>query len=306
MIVVRPIETTDAILTSSSAPEPDASLGEIEWTAGTYTLGTERIKSSTHRRYRVTADPSTTDDPAVGVLATPPTWVDIGPTNRWAMFDGVNGTQTLADDDLNIVITPAQLINAVAAFNVTGASSVTVTLTADSVDVYSRTILMRDNSAINGWYDYFFEPIIELTRFVLLDLPAYPNGVLSIDAEIAGSELGWGTLVYGRQTTLGTTVYGTGWQGLDFSVKERDEFGNFNIVRRRTADLMDYDCYLPKNLFGFVKNQLKSLSTVPTVWIGNPSDINDGTAVFGYYRDAQINITTPSVIDMTIQVEGLT
>lgn len=304
MIVVRPIQTTDAILTSSSAPEPDATFGEIAWTAGTHNLGDERVKVSTHRRYRVTADPSTTDDPEVGVLANPPTWVDVGPTNRWAMFDDVNGTQTLADDDLNIVITPAQLINAVAAFNVTGASSVTVTLTADSVDVYTKTILMRDNSAINGWYDYFFEPIIELTRFVLLDLPAYPNGVLSIDAE--GGAIGFGTLVYGRQTTLGTTVYGTGWQGLDFSVKERDEFGNFNIVRRRTADLMDYDCFLPKNLFGFVKNQLKSLSAVPTVWIGNPTDINDGTAVFGYYRDVQINISSPSVIDMTIQVEGLT
>lgn len=304
MIVVRPIQTNDAILTSSSAPEPDASLGEIAWTAGAHTLGTERVKVSTHRRYRVTADPSTTDDPEVGVLANPPTWVDIGPTNRWAMFDAVNGTQTLADDDLSIVITPSQLINSVAAFNVTGANSVTVTLTADSIDVYTKTILMRDNSAINGWYDYFFEPIIEATRFVLLDLPAYPNGILSIDAE--GGAIGFGTLIYGRQTTLGTTVYGTGWQGLDFSTKERDEFGNFNIVRRRTADLMDYNCFLPKNLFGFVKNQLKSLSTIPTVWIGNPSDINDGTAAFGYYRDTQINITTPSVIDMTIQVEGLT
>lgn len=304
MIVIRPIPTTDGLLTSSSIPEPDASAGEITWTAGTYALGTERILTSTHRRYRVTADPSTTDSPDVGAAKNPPTWVDIGPTNRWAMFDDVNGTQSIAGGDLSVTINPGQLINSVAAFNITGASDVTVRLDAGGEIVYERNIIMRDNSNINGWYDYFFEPIIELTRFILLDLPTYPNAVLSFSA--MGDNVGVGTLLYGRQTELGTTLYNTSWQALDFSVKERDEFGNFNIVRRRTADLMDYDCILPKSKFGYVKNQLKSLSTVATVYVGNADDINDGTAVFGYYRDVQINISSPSVIDMTLQVEGLT
>lgn len=302
MIVVRPISVTDARLTSTTIPEPDT--GEAEWSAGTYNTGDEVIKSSTHRKYRVVADPSTTTEP--GTDAGADDWADIGPTNAWAMFDDINGTQSTGSSPLEVVIDPGELFNSIAGFNINGASEINVTVDDPTAgEVYNETIQMRDNSAVNGWYDYFFEPIIEQTRFILTDIPAYPQAMFTVTAT-GGGDIDFGTLLFGRQTEIGVTLYGTSWQGLDFSRKERDEFGNFVITPRRTADLLDYDCYVDKPLFGYVKNQLKSLTTTPTLWIGDESDINDGTAVYGYYRDAQINISSPQVIDMTIQVEGLT
>jgi len=303
MKVVTPIKTTTANLTSSTILEPDS--GETEWTAGTYALGTIRIESSTHRKYQVVADPNTTDRPSVGVLATPATWVDIGPTNRFAMFDDINSTQSVDNQNLTVQITPDGLVSSVSGFNISGASSITVTMTDPTEGlVYTKSIDMVDNDAVADWYFYYFSEIIITSRFILLDLPAYPQAVLEV-AILGDAEIKIGTLVYGKQITLGVALYGTSYQALDFSIKERDAFGNFKIVKRNTSDLLDYDCYLPKDKFGYVKNQLKALTTVPTVWVGDENDINDGTAVFGYYKDSQINITGPQVIDMTIQVEGL-
>ena len=81
MRVLPPIVVTDATFTSSTIAEPDT--GEIVWAAGTYATGVQRISIVTHRVYEVVATTSTTADPVVGVLAVPPSWVDVGPTNKF-------------------------------------------------------------------------------------------------------------------------------------------------------------------------------------------------------------------------------
>lgn len=303
MIVIKPDSITDAVLTSS-IPEPDTARGEVAWAAGTYTLGDQVIKVSTHKAYEVVADPSTTDDPEVGVTKTPATWVVVGATNRYKMFDSTIGYQSMGGATLDVDFDFGLMVSSLAGFNITGTESINIKVT-DPTDgvVYDRDINMRDNSIVEGWHDYFFKPIEINTRFILNDFPTYPEATISMSA--TGTDIGVGELIVGNAIDLGVTEYGTGWQGLDFSVKERDEFGVFRVVRGRTADLLDYDVTLPKSKFSFVKNTLKSLASVPAVWIGDEGDEGDATAVFGYYRDAQINISSPSIIDMTIQVEGL-
>ena len=303
MIVVKTIPVTDGNLVSSSIPEPDTARGEVEWVAGTYSVGAQVIKSSTHRVYECVNDPSTTDDPEVGVLANPQTWIDIGATNRWKMFDNVVGYQS-EGENLVVKVTNQPVINSVSGFNISGTGTIDVKVhDTGGALVYDKTVQMIDESNVNNWWDYFFEPVIAQTRFILSDLPFYPNSTITVEGD--GPEVRFGELLFGRGVEIGETQYGTGWQGLDFSVKERDSFGNYNVIKGRTADLLDYDIKVDKTKFGFVKSTLKSLTGVPTVWIGNPDDINDGTAVFGYYRDAQINFSSPSLIDLTVQVEGL-
>lgn len=302
MIVVKPIPVTDESLLAAQINEPDSNTGEIEWVAGTYNKGDQRIKSSTHRIYEVVADPSTSDDPEVGVDLDPPSWIDVGATNRWRMFDNTVSSQTTGAN-INVFIENQPIITSVSGFNISGTDLVKVQLLTDTGFTYERDIIMQDDSVVGGWWDYFFEPIVAQTRFIITDLPMYPNTQLIV--RTYGDEVAFGELIIGRGQNIGTTQHGTGWQGLDFSVKERNQFGEFTVVQGLTADLLDYDIKVEKTRFGYVKGILKSLTGIPTVWIGNPSDTNDGTAVFGYYRDAQINFTSPSIIDMTVQVEGL-
>lgn len=303
MRIITPTEINSSVLTSS-IPEPDTARGEVEWVAGTYQQGDRVIKSSTHKVYEVVADPSTTDDPEIGVTKAVKTWVIVGATNRYKMFDATIGYQSEADTQIEVGFNFGKVTSSLAGFNITGASDINISVD-DPTDgnVYTNDISMADNSGIDGWYDYFFSPIVNITRFIVTDLPIYPSAKITVT--IDGGTIGLGELIAGNTIDLGVTEYGTGWQGLDFSRKERDEFGVFSVEEGRTADLLDYDITLPKSRFGYVKNTLKSLTSMPTVWIGDETDINDGTAVFGYYRDAQINISSPSIIDMTIQVEGL-
>jgi hypothetical protein len=304
MRVIKPINVTPAKLTATNIPEPDTARGETQWTAGTYTTGTRRILTSTHLVYQVAADPSTTDAPDVGAAKTVPTWVIVGPTNRYAMFDDVNDTQSIKSSPLNVEITPSQVINGLAMFNVSGASTVNVKQ-IDPVAgiVYNRDVAMTDNSSIVDYYAYCFEPIINRTEFVLLDLQPYGQSKVVVSA--TGGEIKIGTLTMGTQIDLGIALYGTSLQLLDFSRKERNEFGSFVVVPRRTAKLVDFDVSVPKGRVGYVFNQLQSLTTVPAVWVGTDEN-DDSTLVYGYYRDSQINISGPVYCSATIQVEGLT
>lgn len=300
MRVIPPVTVTDSILTSSTIAEPSA--GEVVWTAYTSTIGDQRIVLATHRVYESVA--ATTDDPVTGASKTVPTWVDVAPTNKYAMFDTVVGTQSTATAPLEIVLTPAQIINTIAGFNIDGASTVQVVV--DSIaegEVYNTTIEMLDNTAVVDFYEYFFSPIINVTEFLLTDLPAYSDQTITVTID-GDADIDAGVLVIGRQTIIGTALYGTNWQSLDYSRKERDEFGNFIIVSRSTADRFEYDVAIEKRLFGYTKKLLKDLSTTPCVWAGT-DDTGDGTVVYGYYVDTSINLSSPSILDATITVEGL-
>ena len=304
MRVIKPTTVTDATFTSSDIPEPDATQGEVVWTAGTYTLGEQRLVISTHTIYQVVVA-STTDEPTAGAAKDVPTWVAVKPSNKWAMFDNVNGTQSIYASDLTVELTQGVINNSIASFNIGGASSVVVTVT-DPIDgvVYTNTIDMVNNEAVVDYYEYFFSPIIPLGEFALTDLPAYTSATIKVEY-IGDSGIEVGTLITGNALDLGVANHGTSLQLLDFSIKETDEFGNFVITPRRNSKLVDFDCTVLTSRVSYVFNTLSSLTTVPAVWLGTAST-SDATLVYGYYRDSQINISGPIVSDCTIQVEGLT
>lgn len=303
MKVIKPINIDDSNLLSSTIPEPDSSAGEIEWTAGTYVKGVRRIVSSEHKVYEVVADPDTTDNPVTGAAASPQTWVEVGPTNKYAMFDNVNST-TSNGDDIVVELKTGFVAAGLAGFNIT-ANSINITcVSAVDGEVYNIDIEMIDNSEVVDWLTYFTEPFVITDQFILTDIPAYSD--LTTTVTFTGVSASVGTLINGKVVDLGVAQYGTSWQGLDFSKKERDQFGNVAIKPGLTADRLDYDVTAERDRFPSLKRELRSLVGIPTVWIGNPDKPNDGTATFGYYVDNQINISNPALLDLTITVESFT
>lgn len=301
MRVVKPVTIGDSELTSSTIPEPDT--GEIVWTAGTYNTGMRRINTTTHRVYEVVATPSTTDDPVVGVDKNPATWVDVGPTNKWAMFDTVNSTQSSEATQLVVVIDAGQITNSIAGFGIEDATAINVTMNDPTAgEVYNTDVDMTDNSEVTDWYYYYFSPIIRASRFALLDLPAYPNATITMTVD--GTNIEFGNLVLGNQLPLGVANYGSSVQLLDFSRKETDTFGNIVVTEGRTSKLVNFDVTIAKDKVNYVFDTISSITTIPAVWVGDDGS-NDPTLVFGYYRDYQNNISSPTITDATITVEGL-
>ena len=214
----------------------------------------------------------------------------------------VIGSQAVETSSISVDITAATVITSVSGFNI-DADSVSVVMTVGGDTVYSTTVDMQDNSQVGDWFDYFFEPLASKTRFVLNDLPPYASGVITVTMTGSG-DVKCGELVLGRQVELGVALYGSSWQLLNFSRKERDEFGNFSVTQRRTADLFNYDVVIEKAAFPYVKNQLSAVNYIPCVFHGS-NDVDDGTLVYGFYKDVQINFNTPTKLDTTIKIEGL-
>lgn len=304
MKIIKPVAVNDSVLTSSTIPEPDASVGEVEWSAGTYNLGQRRIKSSTHKLYEVVADPSTTDDPEVGITKTPQTWVEVSATNRYRMFDQSNTSKSTLSGNIIVELTPGEVSSGISAFGVSATEAIVTVTDPIEGQVYQQTIQLIDNSDIVDAYTYCFNPIIARTSFTLTDLPAYRSATTKL--ELVGTETEIGTMILGSILDIGVTVYGTGWQGLNFSKKERDQFGNVIKTSGRIADRFDYDVdIIPADRFNYVRNMLKSLNDIPCVFIGDPSNPSDAKTVYGYYYDVDINIPDPAVAKCSITVEEL-
>jgi hypothetical protein len=296
MRIVTPQPITPTVLTASNV-----TITETLWTAGTYATGVQRYEGTT--LYEVIASPSTTDQPSVGVALTVPTWKSISAINRYKMFDNVISTQSSRTGTIVVTVLPAQVTNAVAFFGLTG-NTINVTMT-DPIEgtVYNQTKSLQDNTLITDWYAYFFEGIYQKEDAVFADLPSYINGSITVTINAGPGTAKCGEMVMGRQQTLGVSNFGTSVSIQDYSIKTVDDFGNVVIQPRAFSKRADYDVTVETPLVSAVQKLLADIRTTPTVFIGE--DDKPETVVYGFYKQFNIVISTPSISDCSIEVEGL-
>ncbi len=303
MYVLKPITVTPSNMTNDIA-EPSA--GETVWAAGTYNTGDDRISTTTHKVYRSIVDGNTLN-PELDVYdenGAGAKWFIVGATNKWRMFDEIVGSQSAKASSMTVELTTGRVIGGVAVFNLTAsAANVTVTDPVDGV-VYDKDIEMIDNSAVVDMWTYLTEPIVQRKEFALWDLPGYLNADVTFTFT-GGSDLAVGEIVLGQVANIGIALHGSGYQLLNFNVTERDEFGNIKPTRgRRTAKLAKFNVKVPTSKTSYTFKQLDDLRQIPAVYSGSVTD--DKTLIYGYHSDVIINFSSPSVDDLSLEVEGLT
>jgi len=297
MKLIRPTTLTDAMLNSSTAPENDYTV----WAPGTaYAVGSRVILTSTHRKYEALTA-STGIDPSTD----PTKWLDLGPTNRWAMFDARVGTATMRAASLQAVLA-AGAIDAVALID-TDAESATVTLTADGVTNYTQTQTFNIGGvAIDNWFSWFFEPIGRRTTLLFLDVPVYANGIVTVTIarDNPADTISCGTLLVGRQLSLGDTEHGADIGIIDYSRKEADQFGVISVVERAYAKRMTARVVMATDSVDVIHRALASLRATPVLWIG--SENFESLTVYGFYKEFSIDLAYPTVSYCSLTIEGLT
>lgn len=296
MRVIAPTPITDAVLASCTVPENDYA----EWSSATsYTVGQKVIIAATHQTYEaLTAH--TNKPPAT----SPADWLPLGATNRWRMFDAKVGTVTSATSSISVTLA-AGVVTGIALFGV-NASLVTVTMT-DPVDgvVFSRTADLQDYTGITDWYAYFFEDVRRKPSLIVEGLPSYRNAQLTITVSGGPAEtVSIGSLVVGRLRKFADNVLAGASVGIqDFSRKERDPFGNFQIVERAFAGLARWRFIIPNNRLDATRETLAALRSKPAVYIG--SDRFSSTTIYGFFRDFEPVIEYPEYTEVSIEIEGL-
>lgn len=280
----------------TNVPENDAPV----WEAGTYTQGTKRIQG--RHVYEVLAE-TTTDSPTTGLATDPPTWLDLGVTNPWRAFDEKIGTLTSNAESIHYSLSANQPINALAFFSV-DAGSVRVTVTDPAMGIvfeYEASPVSTDG--IDDWWQYLFAPIELVEDFVVLDVPAGTYGTIDISLDKPGGEAKLGALVLGQTANLGVALYGSSVRLRDFSTKERDRWGNFEIVEGDYAKLAEFDVEVDTANISSVQRTVAKYRAKPVVWLGEAS--YESTIIYGFCTDFATNISGPEVSDATFSIEGL-
>lgn len=291
--MLRPVTITDSVLTSHSIAESEHSA----WSAATnYSAGNRVIYA--HSIY---------ENVTPGVDATTPNlattrWLRIGPTNRWAAFDKVVGTQSTAASTMSFTLTPGQVVDGLALLNLT-ATSVTVSMTVGASTVYSKTVNVIDGTVVADWYGYYSLPILPKSDVIFDDLPAYATGVITVTLTHSG-QVALGTCVVGLQFDLGRTQYGASVGIIDYTKKETDQYGVTSAVERGYAKKITVRLEIDAPYVDEIARTLAQYRATPVVWIG-AGNIYTSLIAYGFYRDWSVEIAYATLSYCSLQIEGL-
>lgn len=300
-------------LISSSLPEDEYPA----WDAATqYTTGTRVIHA--HVIYEAISDnQGKQPDLNSGVMDAP--WKKVGATNRWAMFDDVLSTQSVAPDGVDNLVVEVDFSYAdvVALINLVGETARIEVRDGQEAPYFTREIpLVRDTE---DFHEYFFSPITQLTDVTLTlsdlaatDIPVgMPGSVLKVTITKSGGGAACGHLVIGRAWDLGKTKIDATAGTKTYSVRETDEFGNLRIVPRRVVKRVKCVTYVPASKTDIVAKRLADIDVVPALFLADDRDTLAGgyesLIIYGTKTDHEFSIQPegPHMDMLDISIEGV-
>jgi len=302
MRLIRPTTITPAMITACNVAEDDYP----DWVGGTtYTAVTSWVLHN-HKIYQCLITHTTAAEPDLNcapVVTVSPKWLDAGYDNRWKMFDEKVGSQTAQATSITLSIAPG-LIDSIAFLDLE-AASIDIVMT-DPVEgvVYTESIDLVMKTYIIDAYSYFFEPIILDDTVVLLGIPPYPNASIDISITNTGGTAKVGTLVLGTKHDIGDTQLRPSIGIIDYSVKTKDEWGNYSVTVREYSKTMACSVSIDKDLVDFQQRTLASYRGVPIIWVG----LDQGYScmvIYGFFNDFKIVLETLSYSICNIEIEGL-
>ncbi|WP_416463186.1 hypothetical protein [Sphingomonas sp. VDB2] len=283
MMVVPPVIVTDAMLTASNVPETD----HPEWSSSTtYPLGYRVIKAAVHRVYESVAVENAGHDPEEEASSW---WIEVGATNRWAMFDEGVGSATRQTDSIAVTIAPGQYVDTVAILD-TDAVTVRVQVSVGGSGVYDETLTREADQA----------------NLIFRDLPIDSAASISVTASASGSSayVEIGTLIVGAIVDLGITETGPSVAITDFSRRNTDDFGTTTVVERGWAKRMGIRSLIDAADADIVQRRLAALRARACLWIGEEE--YDSLTIYGFFKDFSIDLSLVAKSYCTLTIEGLT
>lgn len=297
MRVIVPVAVTDATLVSASIPEDD----HAAWNAGTTYAAQDRvIVPSVHAIFESAVDSNTGNDPLDDDGTK---WVMVSATNRWRAFDKQIAVPAAAATDVTYTLESSKLVNGLTVHGVVGS---TITLTVSNgvqSTVFTRSLVNRIST--NGWHSFLFGGFERQSDVVFLDLPWYGPGstyTVTVTAQDGVAEIG--QIVFGRLIRIGGTRWEPEISIVSGSVRERDVYLNFILVKRATALRAQYRVVAQRNSVASIVKIMRDLETEPAVWIGD-SDPKYGLIIYGLPFDYSHTVTRPNFTEYSLIVEGL-
>lgn len=261
MQVLIPYTINDAAFSSSTAGEADYAV----WSASTaYAVGTRCIRTQTHRIYERVIAGTTVTAPE----SDPTNWADVGPTNRWAMFDQAPSTSTSVASPLTVTV-------ALGAFDtlvLLGVVGTTLTITAPGVN---RTVPVP------------VEAVAGQGSTMVITGMAGTAGSATFSLSGTGT-VKVGTFAVGTLFNLGTTSGKPTVGATDYSTKTFDKYGNADLVKRPIARRMEAQFVVSTANLDQAVRVLTALRSKAVVWIGLAWV--DSTVIYGFAKEWTVTV----------------
>jgi len=304
--VLVPIRITGAMLVSSTITPEDPNPA---WASGTtYAAGDRVYSASTHLVYESLKDANTNKDPTVGANQTNISgvgtwWAVVGPTNKYAMFDGVVSTRSEVATPLTVVLTPGHF-NSLALF---GIDADTVTITVKDVPggtvIYSYTGALED-SAPSDYYEYFYSNFKVQTQLNLMGIEPYNGAELTLTLAKTVGTVRLGMLAVGDMMPMGAPRSGATVEIVDYSSIVTDPYGNTTIRKRVNATGLSITAQCEIEEANDVIRGIQSLQGVPVVVIGSAAEKYEALSAFGLIS-VRPTYNEYGYVDMQITVRGM-
>jgi len=303
MNILTPLTITDAmILAGTTIAEPDAS--ETAWvSAGTYSLGQERIRSTTHKVYEcVQASTGRTALPEVDSAY----WLEKRPTKRWAPFDSYTSTAASGTTSMTYVLQPGYF-NALGMYGLVGTSAaITVKDAPGGATIYSNTVSLLENPL--GWWEFLFLPVRQISKIILTNIPIRPTAELTIT--LTGATVEVGMINVGDYKSLigdgdwGGTQYGASAEPVSYSYIKTNADGTTTIVRRNAATSMRASIILPRDQADYALACVQDVLDVPVSWVATDANGFTGLNVFGL-GSGSLSYDSFNIATLDINVKGM-
>ena len=292
----RRIAITESLLTSSNVAETVAAWSSLT----TYASGAQ-VRRAVGGIQRVCTSLQNTNqdkDPA-----TETAWWSVGaPTNRYAMFDGSPGSQTSNADEIVVTFATTGLVNTIALQNVDADTVRIVQTDLVEGDVYDETFSMVSDSGITDPWAYATTPITRIADLTLIELKPYAASSLTVTASNPGGIAKVGECVPAWLRRYGGTRWGGTIGVQDYSIKEADGYGGYDVVERAFAKRMTLQVLVENAMIDTVVDDLTKLRATSTLFVGDQD--YGALALVGFVKDWSIELG-PTISLLNIEIESL-
>ncbi len=309
MITADPIRVTLPMVTESSVPYPDT--GETAWSAATtYALGATvsyQINGVWHRFESKQAANNNKIPVAYPADTENAWWIDLGWVNKIAAFQRDRNTQTIAASPYTVTVDPNLRFGAIGIGNVV-ADNVTVQV-YDSADnlVHTETKGLKIRS-IFDWFSWLYEPFHQVTGTVITNIPINATYTFKLTFLNGAGSVKVGAIIPGVPVDIGRALLGTGVKRMNFSLFERDEFGETKITVRRSIPKANYSLLIDKWKLNSVVRLLDNLNGVVTFYAGiveTEDGYFDSVFMIGLYKEFSYQLNLPRHVHAEIEIEAL-
>lgn len=294
--ILKPLAVTPAMLISTNVTdEPIAA-----WAAGDFVLGQQCI----HNRaiWECIRAAESINPPAVGDTI----FIRVRSVNSWACLDRQKMSPTRRASSISYVFAPGNYYNAFAAVRVLNCNAVHVRL-IDPVygEIFSRSFNTGKVPVRSNWHAFLLQKWVgeEQSGVFIGDLPSFPTAHLHVDF-IGTTGLSVGALMFGDATVWGKGINnGLTFDGVDWSKKDADEYGDAELVEGFFADTADFDVVLYRSEFLGMHRLLKSLRATPALYM-MIDDMPD-TMIYGKFNDFSLTHSNAKFAELSISLESM-